>query len=275
MFYNTIILVIASHSFIYDCFISYWREIMKSIPLNENKFKIFFLFSDPTLSVDILLKDDCIFVKGEESLEPGILEKTMAALQYCDHHFDYNFIIRTNLSSFWNLYTLHDYLETISRENMIGSSFMQYLDRKHCDIYYRYPSYFSLIDSIFTGTGKQMEHFHFLDGAGFLLSRDMVRLLILPVPFYTKLLSIPDDVAITIALLFHLIIQEKNIPFQELFVLQKFHALDFLPNEIYEANKSVVFIRNKSVKSFKDPLGTRRIDILNFYNQYCFYYVKN
>lgn len=42
-----------------------------------------------------------LFVQGTESLIPGILEKTLAGFDYCLRNFTFQYILRTNISSFF------------------------------------------------------------------------------------------------------------------------------------------------------------------------------
>ena len=86
MYYKCIVLVIASRGIAYDVFTEYWNRIISRCP---SSIKIFLLYSDPNLDLDpnsseeIVVKDHVMTYRGEESLEPGILLKTMAAFRYC------------------------------------------------------------------------------------------------------------------------------------------------------------------------------------------------
>ena len=142
----------------------------------------------------------------------------MMAIQFVEEHMDYSYILRTNLSSFWNFSVLFSEL----RLNPIsmGTIFLQYLDRNNLCINYRWKDFFDILDSFFS-TG---DLFYFLDGAGFLLSRDMIRLLLLPIidEYYSKLLLVPDDIAITILLCYN-IRHHSPVPveFHELLIVKK------------------------------------------------------
>lgn len=52
---------------------------------------------------DIILEKNILFIKGKESIIPGILIKTKKALNYINSNYTFDYIIRTNLSSFWNI----------------------------------------------------------------------------------------------------------------------------------------------------------------------------
>lgn len=44
-----------------------------------------------------------IYIKGDESIIPGIYIKTIKSMEYINNNYEYDYVIRTNLSSFWNL----------------------------------------------------------------------------------------------------------------------------------------------------------------------------
>lgn len=260
---SIICLIIASHSRIYDNFIDLWRE--KICIWNENKaeadIRFFFVFSDPSLSVNIVCEDDCIFCKCDENLEPGIFLKTMMAIQFVDENMDYSYILRTNLSSFWNFSVLYSELQLNSIH--IGTIFLQYLDRKNLSINYRWKDYFDIIDSFF----PIGDIFYFLDGAGLLLSRDMIRFLLLPIPedYYSKLLMIPDDVAISI-LLFYNIIHHSPV---------RIEINEILNGKKMICNNGIVFINERNIGFIRNKdVIDRNNDVLNFKNHISFFYKK-
>jgi hypothetical protein len=60
---------------------------------------------DETIEVD-----NHILIKGTESITPGMYIKTMKAMEYINNNYEYDFVVRTNLSTFWNLYNLNNLL---------------------------------------------------------------------------------------------------------------------------------------------------------------------
>jgi len=259
-------LIIASHNSLYDTFIDLWRE--KICILNENKgveeedIRFYFVFSDPSLSMDVVCENDCILCKCDENLEPGIFLKTMMAIKFVDENMDYSYILRTNLSSFWNFPVLYSELQL--NPIHIGTIFLQYLDRNNLSINTRWQHYFDIIDSVFQEVG---DIFYFLDGAGFLLSRDMIRLLLLPISenYYSKLLMIPDDVAISI-LLFYNIIQHSPV---QIVINEILNGKKMICNNgiVFINERNIGFIRNKD-------LIDRDNDVLNFKTHISFFYKK-
>ena len=61
---------------------------------------------------NVFLKDDTIYVHGKESHVPGILDKTLKSFKFLlDENFNFDYILRTNLSSVWNFHKLYNILE--------------------------------------------------------------------------------------------------------------------------------------------------------------------
>lgn len=267
--FSIIVLIIASHNDIYDSFISLWREKIGLIEKGEDidiDYRFFFVFSDPSLTVDILCDEanNSISCKLDESLEPGIFLKTMAAIRYCSDNFTYNYILRTNLSSFWNFSVLS--LELKQTPIHIGTIFLQYLDKNQLFINSRWEGFFEIIHSVFPSFG---DIFLFLDGAGFLLSREMIPLLLLSIPeiHYSKLVLLPDDIAITCLMYYNIIHNSSlRVEIHELLIGKK---MIYLEDENIPLSSEVGFIRNKH------NTGDRKIDIINYKQQLEMFYMKN
>lgn len=264
--FSVIVLIIASHNNIYDSFIALWREKIRLIEQTDVIYRFFFVFSDPSLTVDVLCDEvnNSIFCKYDESLEPGIFLKTMAAIKYCEDHFIYDYILRTNLSSFWNFSILS--LELKKTPIHLGTIFLQNLDKNQLFINYRWKDFFEIIHSLFPSFG---DVFIFLDGAGFLLSREMIQLLLLPIPdiFYSKLLLLPDDIAITCLMYYNIKYNSSLcVEITELLIGKKMICdKDFLYGNEFELG----FIRNKQNSS------DRNMDIFNYKHQIELFYMKN
>lgn len=74
--------------------------------LFNDKIKHFYIELKDDLEVDIIEEGNHIYMKGNDSLIPGILIKTKKALDYINSKYSYDYVIRTNLSSFWILNNL-------------------------------------------------------------------------------------------------------------------------------------------------------------------------
>ena len=116
-----IILTIASRGNIYDKFLSeYWIPMIKYSKKKYNNIKIYLLFGKDTYINDLEeIKDNIIVTPYDESYK-NILEKTLYAFDYCLKTFKFDFIFRTNLSSFIILNKLIDVTKNINQNNYIG-----------------------------------------------------------------------------------------------------------------------------------------------------------
>jgi hypothetical protein len=92
----------------------------KYIHLNDN-FDVYFITFNNNQSEDIVLVDDIIYIKGEDTLI-NILIKTIKAYEFITQTLDkkYDYIIRTNISTLVHLNNLYQYLNTSPR-NMFYS----------------------------------------------------------------------------------------------------------------------------------------------------------
>jgi hypothetical protein len=106
---NIIILIIASDNFIeYNEMKNIWRKYMNTHP----NIKSFFIRNDPNIGCNILLDEESntIFVKDFESYSPGIFNKTIESIRYCLNNFSFDYIYRTNLSSFLSLEKMYNFI---------------------------------------------------------------------------------------------------------------------------------------------------------------------
>lgn len=92
----------------------------KYFSLYKTQIKHFFIEMKPDLECDICEIDNYIYVKGEENLIPGVYIKTMKTMKYINEKYDYDFIIRTNLSSFWNLNNVIKLKKNLPLNNFSG-----------------------------------------------------------------------------------------------------------------------------------------------------------
>ena len=144
----------------------------KYFSLYEDKIKIFFIEFKKDMECDICEKDDYIYVKGEEweeCINPGIYIKTIKSMEYINKTYDYDFLIRTNLSSFWNLNKLLELKPLLPKENFCG--------------------------------GTTIWENHFITGTGIMLSKDSCHKLVNLGIIGTHL---NDDVIIGVSLKFYL-----------------------------------------------------------------------
>lgn len=155
--YDLIILVIASHSSLYDKFYSIWNRYDSLHP----NIKVFYVYAKPFHNTESsrepknppLQKD--LIANCEESLIPGVLVKTISALTQIDQNYSYNFILRTNLSSFFRFDKLYNH---ITSSGPIHKGIYEGVAGTH------------LLDNNVA--------LPFVSGAGILMSKDIVQLLL-------------------------------------------------------------------------------------------------
>lgn len=99
----TVILVLASdNNQIYQNARLVWKAYANKI-LPES-FKIYFVYGNLTTELKFRDKYDLIFPHVEECYNPGMLKKTICAMEWIDKNCEnYDFFIRTNISTFWDL----------------------------------------------------------------------------------------------------------------------------------------------------------------------------
>jgi hypothetical protein len=106
---NIIILIIASDNLKeYVEMQNIWRKYMNTHP----NIKSFFIKNDPNIDSNILLNEELntIFVRDIENYVPGIFNKTIESIRYCLNNFNFDYIYRTNLSSFLSLEKMYNFI---------------------------------------------------------------------------------------------------------------------------------------------------------------------
>lgn len=75
----------------------------------DNTIKTFFYWFDPNIDTTIkVISDDVVLVKGNETMIPGILQKTMSIMKWAVDNFDFDYLLRSSVS------TLVDFDELVS-----------------------------------------------------------------------------------------------------------------------------------------------------------------
>jgi hypothetical protein len=210
--YKIIILIIASENEPYSTFVKYWEKYMNLFP----EVRCFFLYSNPEIDYDVIVNENSIIHKYKEWYEPGILYKTIAGMFICDQLFNYDYILRTNLSSFIHIPRLLDFVKDKPLTNYAAAKQSIYRE----------------------GIG-------FLSGAGFILSNDIIKELLNEV-FNKKCTTdpqihlAPDDVAITMILQRFIKLDELY----ELYELPRYDCDDLIDPTIID--ERYFHIRNKT-----------------------------
>jgi hypothetical protein len=90
----------------------------------EYSLEYFFVELTDSIEDDLSHQNDTIYVKGTESIIPGIFIKTTKAYEYINQNYDYEYIIRTNLSSFWNIPRLFHVINDFQPNQFAGGIFL-------------------------------------------------------------------------------------------------------------------------------------------------------
>lgn len=92
----------------------------KYLNLYSHHIKHFYIEYDATMEEEIKEVGNTLYIKGEESIIPGIYNKTMAALSYIKKHYLFEYVMRTNLSTFLHISNIFHYLDTVPRKKFAG-----------------------------------------------------------------------------------------------------------------------------------------------------------
>lgn len=148
---KTLVLIICSDNLpLYKGLQEIWRSYMHQDP---EHFECYFIRSDPELFSEFYVDQDVIWSRSEESVTPGILNKTLLSLEAMLPRLDqFDYVLRTNLSSFFVFPRLLDFLKNAPQE------------RFYCGIHHGY--------------GVQNHEAGWVCGAGILMSTDLAKMLV-------------------------------------------------------------------------------------------------
>ena len=116
--YDFIFLIASSDDL--ECYAKMRPFTRKYFDLYKDKIKYFFIELVEDLDTELCEKEDYLFIKGQESIIPGIYIKTIKSIKYINENYNYDYLIRTNLSSFWNLNNLLNLNKNIPFNNFAG-----------------------------------------------------------------------------------------------------------------------------------------------------------
>jgi hypothetical protein len=95
------------------------REIQRQYMHENASIDAYFITFDEMLTKPVIIDGDMIYIKGKERLV-NIMYKTMASLRYIVEHLgkEYDYLVRTNVSTVLHYTNLLKYLQTATRENL-------------------------------------------------------------------------------------------------------------------------------------------------------------
>lgn len=106
---NIIILIIASDEDTkYIEMQNIWRRYMN----NHSNIKSFFIKSTNNIDQNVIIdnSENTMYIKNHETYIPGILQKTISAIEFCIRNFEFDYIYRTNLSSLLDINKLYNFI---------------------------------------------------------------------------------------------------------------------------------------------------------------------
>ncbi len=182
-----------------------WQSYMHNDP---DHVEVYFVKGDPQLSKEFEITKDTITVKCEESYKPGIINKTLLAMEVMLPRLkEFSYVVRTNLSSFYHFPNLLNQLESLPKEKCYYGIFMYEPESWH----------------------PQLGTINFISGAGIILSADLMKFLVRckqQIQFMSSELA--DDVVIG------LILQRSFISYIP------GERFDFVSREDYENKKDAI-----------------------------------
>jgi hypothetical protein len=208
-----------------------YQEMLKIQRSYFHKFKnvtSFFIDFCKDQKEDIVIKDDFIYVKGEDTFL-NITYKTIKALEYALKHIQFDYVIRTNMSTIIDIPKLNDFCLKLPKTNVYTSGFMlnlQWLDIKS-----------GIKDNSLFGT-------LFASGTSIIMSNDVVRCMI---DQQSKIrYDIVDDVAIGVFI-------SKYLPSA---YYPQSASFCFVPKNIkpYQVSNKYIFYRNRAYKDRKKDI---------------------
>lgn len=160
-----LVLIIASdNSLVYQELQKIWKAYMH---LDREHIEAYFIKGNAELKTAYQIVDDTIWSKTVENYAPGILNKTVMSLEAILPHMDeFDYVLRTNLSSFYVFPRLLEFVKTLPKK------------RCYCGVPWITPT------------------ITFASGAGFIMSLDMAEILVSRKTELWDNASYPDDVVI-------------------------------------------------------------------------------
>jgi hypothetical protein len=208
-----------------------WKSYMNLFP---EEITAYFIKGDPELQGASEIRENTLYTKTLDSYKPGILKKTILSMQALEPTLgDYDYVLRTNLSSIYDFPKLLEYVKNLPKEKCYAARPLlptPELPREYAQIPFGW-------------------------GAGFILSTDLVRLLLQEKEkLYERINDIPDDVLIG-ALLFEKGVPIIPVPFSHYTTQEEwFAAKDSLSPEVFHFRAKKSYLTRQPEDAYDDEL---------------------
>ena len=114
-------IVICSNEFDYLCDM---KTILRSFYHHNSFVDTYFVEYSPDISSEFEISENMITLKGEESLIPGILTKTIDSIELLFSE-KYDYVVRSNQSTIIDFYRLREVLESDHNINYLGGQILE------------------------------------------------------------------------------------------------------------------------------------------------------
>lgn len=204
-------------------------DITKKYYSKFSNVKTIYYQFDENIIKEYELKDDILLIKGKETYIPGILDKTVTAFQYIYNQYDFDYVIRSNISTIIDFDLLTEYLQETSIQYGGGLKNIISGDKNHPDL----------------------ENLIYASGTSIIFSKSVLK------EFLNKKQHIRndliDDVSIGLLIRDHLPnITQHYIP-ENRFI--------FIPDEKGDTSKIIDIIKNKSYIFYRNRQDDRKTDV--------------
>jgi len=114
MHYKIIFLIISSDN---EPVYKQMKELSpKYYNMYSEQIKYFFI-EHKQINEEIIEENNNLYINGIESFIPGIYQKSIKAIEYINNKYSYDYVIRTNLSTFWHIENLFNLLNMKPKTN--------------------------------------------------------------------------------------------------------------------------------------------------------------
>lgn len=117
-----LVLIIASDDYpVYSELQNIWRSYMHNYP---KQIESYFIKADPNVQSPYVLDRNTLWLQGNETIKPGIINKTIMSFEFFLPRImtEFDYVLRTNLSSFYVFPRLLDTLKTCPKKKFYFGS---------------------------------------------------------------------------------------------------------------------------------------------------------
>ena len=95
------------------------KSILEKYLQRHIRVKPFFISLRPQKE-KVEIEGNIMYIQGDESFIPGILHKTIEAIQYCNDHYSFQYLVRSNISTIIDFSTMNENMVTSDYSGCMG-----------------------------------------------------------------------------------------------------------------------------------------------------------